>query len=417
MILLAQEVPLIPFDPNVALDNLIPIFGIAGGTIVVIFVIFAILRWMKYHHELAREKLKVDRAPVPSVEPDKVKRLQERLENLENLLCRLDAEMNQQLEKSLGSGRRISMENPQPGNSQTPTTLMHLISALENRYQVLQELGRGGMGIVYQAYDKQLKEQVALKIISPLFGNDPDAVERLKREVSSARRIAHPNVIRIFDIGESSGLHFVSMEYFAGTSLRDYIKRNGAVSLIQAKNIVLQICDGLQAAHGQGVIHRDLKSHNIIINPANHIKIIDFGLARSTYAEGMTATGLILGTPEYMAPEQISGKKVDERADIYSLGIILYEIFTGRVPFTGDSPIAVGFQQLKDPPQDPRQINPQLTDDVTAIILKALEKDPFRRFRSVQEMREAIEQILGSTAAQFSPPVSSKGPISTLQKD
>ncbi len=412
----AQEMPLIPFDPNIALDNLIPLFGIAGGTIVVIFVIFAILRWMKYHHELAKEKLKVERPPVPSVEPANVRRLQERLENLENLLCRLDAEMNQQLEKSLGSGR-LAMDASKPGNSQTPTTLMHLVAALESRYQVLQELGRGGMGIVYQAYDKQLKEQVALKIISPLFGNDPDAVERLKREVSSARRISHNNVIRIFDIGESSGLHFVSMEYFAGTSLRDYVKRNGALSLIQAKNIVLQICDGLQAAHAQGVIHRDLKSHNIIINAANHIKIIDFGLARSTYAEGMTATGLILGTPEYMAPEQVAGKKVDERADIYSLGIILYEIFTGRVPFSGDSPIAVGFQQLKDPPPDPREINPQVPEDVTAVILKALEKDPFRRFRSVQEMRDAIEQTFGKTAVSVSPAVSPKQPAPALQKE
>ena len=416
MILPAQDVPLIPLDPNIALDNLIPIFGIAGGTIIVIGIIFAILRWMKYQHEIAREKLKVDRPQVPSTEPDKVKRLQERLENLETLLCRLDAEMNEQLEKSLGSGR-LSMDSPKPGNSQTPTTLMHLVAALESRYQVLQELGRGGMGIVYQAYDKQLKEQVALKIISPLFGNDPDAVERLKREVSSARRISHPNVIRIFDIGESSGLHFVSMEYFAGASLKDYVKRHGALSLIQAKNIVLQICDGLLAAHGQGVIHRDLKSHNIIINSANHIKIIDFGLARSAYTEGMTATGLILGTPEYMAPEQVAGKKVDERADIYSLGIILYEIFTGRVPFTGDSPIAVGFQQLKDPPPDPREINPQVPEDVTAIILKALEKDPFRRFRSVQDMREAIEQTFAKVAASVSPSVSSKQPTPTLQKD
>lgn len=416
MIVPAQEIPFIPFDPNVALGNLIPIFGIAGGTIILIFVIFAILRRMKYQHELAKEKLKADLAPVPSVEPGNVKRLQERLENLENLLCRLDAEMNQQLEKSLGSGR-LAMDTSKPGNSQTPTTLMHLVAALETRYQVLQELGRGGMGIVYQAYDKQLKEQVALKIISPLFGNDPDAVERLKREVSSARRISHNNVIRIFDIGESSGLHFVSMEYFAGTSLRDYVKRNGALSLIQAKNIVLQICDGLQAAHAQGVIHRDLKSHNIIINAANHIKIIDFGLARSTYAEGMTATGLILGTPEYMAPEQVAGKKVDERADIYSLGIILYEIFTGRVPFSGDSPIAVGFQQLKDPPTDPREINPQVPEDVTAVILKALEKDPFRRFRSVQEMRDAIEQTFGKAAASVSPPVSSKQPAPAFQKD
>jgi len=275
-----------------------------------------------------------------------------------------------------------------------PTTFMNVASALEGRYQMLKELGRGGMGIVFHAYDKQLKEQVAIKILSPLLSNDPDALERLKREVSAARRITHSNVIRIHDISEINGLHFISMEYFHGTSLKDHIKRHGPLSTMQAFSVASQICDGLEAAHREGVIHRDLKSQNIILDSTNKIKIIDFGLARTAHMEGMTATGLIMGTPEYMAPEQVSGKRIDERADIYSFGIILYELFTGRVPFTGDSAIAVGFMQLKEDPAPPSKVNPGINPEVERVILKALEKDPIRRYRSVLDLKKDLETAI-----------------------
>jgi len=280
-----------------------------------------------------------------------------------------------------------------------PTTLLSLAAALEGRYQVLSELGRGGMGIVYQAYDKQLKEQVAIKLLSPLLSTDSEALERLTREVSLARRVTHPNVIRIHDIAEVNGLYYVSMEYFAGTNLKEHLKRSGPLSLLNAYQILSQMCDGLDAAHSQGVIHRDLKSQNVMVGPSGQIKIIDFGLARSVHLEGMTATGLIMGTPEYMAPEQVSGKHVDERADIYALGVILFEMLTGRVPFTGDSAIAIGFQQLKDAPPSPRSINPQIPEEVEKIILKALEKDPIRRYRNVDELRKDFESALPRFAA------------------
>jgi serine/threonine-protein kinase len=161
----------------------------------------------------------------------------------------------------------------------------------------------------------------------------------------------------------------------------------------------------LEAAHQQGVIHRDLKSQNIIINSSNQIKIIDFGLARTAHLEGMTVSGLIMGTPEYMAPEQVAGKKVDERADIYSLGIILYEIFTGRLPFTGDSAISVGFKQIKDDPPSPRSINPQISEEVEAIILKALQKDPIQRYRTVSDLKRALE---AAVRVPVSPPLGSE---------
>ncbi|HET6267688.1 MAG TPA: serine/threonine-protein kinase [Acidobacteriota bacterium] len=345
--------------------------------------------WIRNRHELQKAKIKA----LNSEDPAKDSRVEERIANLEALICRMDTELNQQMERSLMSTRWFSAPN-MAGSSKTPTSLINLAAALEGRYQVLSELGRGGMGIVYQAYDKQLKEQVAIKLLSPLLSTDPEALERLTREVSMARRVTHPNVIRIHDLSEVNGLHYVSMEYFGGVNLKDHLKRSGPLSLLNAYQIFSQICDGLEAAHSQGVIHRDLKAQNIMIGQSGQVKIIDFGLARSVHMEGMTATGLIMGTPEYMAPEQVSGKPVDERADIYALGVILYEMLTGRVPFTGDSPIAVGFQQLKDPPPPPRSLNQQIPEEVERIILKALEKEPIRRYRNADEMRRELAAAL-----------------------
>ena len=364
---------------------LVPLFGILGITAWIL-----IPKYFRFRQEMAREAIK-----NPAVDPAQtaeVKKLRDRVENLEALICRLDTEINYQLEKTASSGK-ITTSPDSTGNSQMPTTFMNVATALEGRYQVLKELGRGGMGIVFQAHDKQLNEQVAIKILSPLLSNDDQALERLKREVSAARRVTHANVIRIHDIAEINGLHYVSMEYFPGTNLKEHIKRTGALSQMQAYNIANQICDGLEAAHRQGVIHRDLKTQNVIIH-GNQIKIIDFGLARTSHMEGMTATGLIMGTPEYMAPEQVSGQKVDERADIYSLGIILYELFTGRVPFTGDSAIAVGFKQMKEDPPPPRQINGQLSEAVESVILHALQKDPAMRYRSVSALRQDLEKAV-----------------------
>jgi eukaryotic-like serine/threonine-protein kinase len=363
--------------------------------------------WIRNRHELNKQKLQLA-SPEDTAQSS---RMEERLANLEALICRLDTELNQQMERSLISTRMFATPTS-AGTSSKPTSLLNLATALEGRYQVLSELGRGGMGIVYQAYDKQLKEQVAIKLLSPLLSTDEDALERLTREVSLARRVTHPNVIRIHDIAEVNGLHYVSMEYFGAPNLKEHLKRSGSLSLLNAYQILSQICDGLEAAHSQGVVHRDLKAQNILIGRSGQIKIIDFGLARAVHLEGMTATGLIMGTPEYMAPEQVAGKHVDERADIYALGVILFEMLTGRVPFRGDSAIAVGFQQLKDPPPSPRSINPQIPEEVERIILKALEKNPIQRYRTVHEMRKEFESALPRFATTASASPTSEGTLS-----
>ena len=377
-------------------DVVIPIAGMLAVT-AWIYIPF----YFRHKRKLAQEEAEAKKIAPAAVDDIEFKRMKERLENLESILCNLDREINSQLQDSMNLSRS-ALSVSQAGNSRMPTTFLNIASALEDRYQVMKELGRGGMGIVFQAYDKQLSEPVAIKILSPFLSSDPEALERLKREVSSARRVSHTNVIRIHDIGEAKGLQYVSMEYFPGENLKDFIRKNPHLSLMQAYQIASQICEGVEAAHRQGVIHRDLKPQNVIIDSRNQIKIIDFGLAHSAHLKGLTATGLIMGTPEYMSPEQVAGSKVDERTDIYSLGVMLYELFTGQVPFTGDSAIAVGFKQMKDPPPAPRSVNPQLSPQVEAVILRALEKEPIRRYPTVAELKSDLEKAVfarGSIAA------------------
>ena len=380
-----------------------------GGTAAVGFIMFMGAIMYSKHHEsfilvyaffmallviLVPRLSSLFRDKPNTKDTEEWKAMTERLENLESLVCRLDTEINVQLEKSLSSGKLVTFDNNE--NSQLPTSFLNIASVLESRYQILKELGRGGMGIVFQAHDKQLHEQVAIKILSPILSTNSEALERMKREVSAARRVTHPNVIRIHDIFETGGLNYVSMEYFHGSNLKDVIRKNGAMSMIEGFQIAAQICDGVEAAHKQGVIHRDLKSQNIIVNAAGQVKIIDFGLASTTHAEGMTATGLIMGTPEYMAPEQVAGRKVDERADLYSLGIILYELFTGSVPFTGESAIAIGFKQVKETPITPSERNTHISPELDQIIQKLLEKNPSDRYRSISELKKDLERTFSS---------------------
>ena len=206
------------------------------------------------------------------------------------------------------------------------------------RYEILGPLGRGGMGMVYKARDRRLDEVVAIKVLRPDFGSDPTMAERFRSEIKLARKVRHRNVCAIHDYGEDQGLLYISMEYIEGVDLKQVLRQSGALPPQRGYEVAVQVTEGLQAVHDAGIIHRDLKTPNIMSDAAGIARLMDFGVAKRVGEGAATVTGMIVGTPEYMSPEQAQGHKVDTRSDIYALGIVLYEIFTGHVPFRGETP-------------------------------------------------------------------------------
>jgi serine/threonine protein kinase/Tfp pilus assembly protein PilF len=266
-------------------------------------------------------------------------------------------------------------------------------STFAGRYQIIEEIGKGGMGRVYKVEDTKIKEKIALKLIKPEIAKDKKTIERFSNELRLARKIRHKNVCQMFDLGEEKGTQFITMEYVSGEDLRSSIRRFGQLPIGKSISIANQICEGLAEAHRQGVVHRDLKSNNIMIDKQGDVRIMDFGIARSLEAKGITGAGVMIGTPEYMSPEQVEGKETDQRSDIYSLGIILYEMVTGRVPFEGDTPFTVGVKQKSETPQNPKDINSQIPDDLNNVILRCLEKEKEKRYQSVGEVRSELSNI------------------------
>ncbi|MFA9454300.1 MAG: protein kinase, partial [Candidatus Aminicenantaceae bacterium] len=262
-----------------------------------------------------------------------------------------------------------------------------------DRYQIIEELGRGGMGKVYKVFDKETNERVALKLIKPEIASDSSTIERFRNELTTARKITHKSVCRMYDLNKVDGSYYITMEYVSGGDLKRLIRRTRYIPIGTAVAIATQICEGLAEAHRLGIVHRDLKPNNIMIDDDGQARIMDFGIARTVKTKGITGSGIIIGTPEYMSPEQVEAKEVDQRSDIYSLGIILYEMVTGRVPFEGDSAIAIGVKHKSEQPEDPVQINAQVPEDVSRLILKCLEKDQADRYQSAGEVRAELEGI------------------------
>jgi len=266
-------------------------------------------------------------------------------------------------------------------------------SNFSDRYQVIEELGKGGMGNVYKVFDTKIKEKIALKLIKPELALDAEVLERFSREMTLARKIGHRNVCRMFDLGEADGVHFLTMEYVSGVDLKTMIRMSGNLDVGTALSIGKQIADGLAEAHGLGIVHRDLKPQNIMIDKGGNAKIMDFGIARSIKGKDITGPSVMIGTPEYMSPEQAEMKDVDHRSDIYSLGIILYEMATGRVPFEGETALAIAMKHKGETPKNPRGLNPHIPDDLSGVILKCLEKDRARRYQSAGEVRSELDRI------------------------
>jgi serine/threonine-protein kinase len=261
---------------------------------------------------------------------------------------------------------------------------------LVERYRVMRRVGKGGFGAVILVEDTVVGEEIILKFLNREIAADANMIERFKHELRYARRITHENVIRIHDFLTLKKSYAISMEYFPSHSLSDELKQ-GPISLKRGLKIVWDICRGLSAAHQVGVVHRDIKPPNILINDSGLVKVVDFGLAALSHADArLTRTGVLLGTPTYMAPEQVRARTIDARTDIYSLGVIMYEIFTGRPPYVADDPMAILFQHVTGNPTPPRQLRPDIPAAVEAIILKAMWVDPAKRFQSMDDLRRSI---------------------------
>jgi serine/threonine-protein kinase len=268
------------------------------------------------------------------------------------------------------------------------------------RYEIQSVLGKGGMGIVYKAHDRELDDLVAIKTLrSEVLSADPSLLDRFKQEIRLARRITHGNVLRTHDLGESNGVRFLSMEFVKGLTLKHVLESGDILPTPVGLRIAKQVCAGLAAAHEVGVIHRDIKPQNILIEPTGGLKIMDFGIARLTEDRGMTATGTVIGTPDYMSPEQARGLPLDFRSDIYSTGVVLYEIFTGSLPFEGDSPLAVVLKHVNDAPPLPQSKNPRIDPKIATIIMRCMEKAPDSRFQSVSELYESLARVTAQQAA------------------
>jgi len=275
----------------------------------------------------------------------------------------------------------------------TPRAEIATGSLFAGRYQVIEELGRGGMGRVYRALDKKLSEEVALKVIRPEVASDRTILARFHSELKLARKISHRNVGRMYELMEEKGTHFITMEYVPGEDLRSFIRRSGQLTVGKAVAVARQVGEGLAEAHRAGVVHRDLKPSNIIIDKEGNARIMDFGIARSLKGKGTTDARVMIGTPEYMSPEQVDGTDVDARADIYALGVVLFEMLTGHVPFEGDTALSVALKQKTETPHDPREINPQIPEPLSHLILRCLEKDKAKRYQTAEGLISELDTI------------------------
>ena len=270
------------------------------------------------------------------------------------------------------------------------------------RYQMVEELGMGGMGRVYRVLDKKLNEEIALKVIRPDVASERGIIARFSSELKLARQVVHRNVARMFDLNEEHGVPYITMEYVKGENLKRLIRKIGRLSPGQAVPIACQICDGLAEAHRLGIVHRDLKPQNVMIDEEGQAKIMDFGLARLLVQDGRDGLGARSGSPAYVSPERIEGKPADARADLYSLGVLMYEMLTGHPPFKADSINELLDMHLHETPRDPAELNPSVPAELSAIVMKCLEKDPGRRYQSAAEVREALGCLTEGVAASES---------------
>jgi tetratricopeptide (TPR) repeat protein/predicted Ser/Thr protein kinase len=276
---------------------------------------------------------------------------------------------------------------------ETPSWDLPTGTIFGGRYQIIELLGRGGMGRVYRALDTKAHEEVAIKLIRPDIAEDKRTLERFVNEIKLAHKISHRNIGKMYHLGEDQGRHFITMEYVPGEDLKSFIRRSRRLDIATTVAIAKQVCSGLGEAHDSGIVHRDLQPGNIMIDKDGNAKILDFGIARAVGVPGVTAEGSVIGTPEYMSPEQVEGLDTDRRSDIYSFGVIMFEMVTGRLPFAADTPFVVAFKQRSETPPPPEELNPQTPPQLSAIILRCLAKDRDKRYQTTEDVCRDLGQV------------------------
>src|SRR5580692_5332048 len=284
---------------------------------------------------------------------------------------------------------------PRPSSEAAAKGQLEPGTLLAERFEILQLLGQGGMGAVYKARDTELERLVALKLIRPELASHPEILRRFKQELILAREVTHRNVIRIFDLGQAQGIKFITMEFVEGRDLRGLIHEKGKLTVDEAVPIILQISAALDAAHTAGVVHRDLKPQNVMSDKDGRVYVMDFGIARSLESQGMTQTGALMGTPEYMSPEQAKGEKVDARSDLFALGIIFYEALTGISPFKAETAMAMMFKRTQEKATPLVQLDLGIPGVISDIVAKCLEIKPAERYQTAREVINDLEAFTG----------------------
>lgn len=257
---------------------------------------------------------------------------------------------------------------------------------LDDRYTILERIGGGGMADVYRAHDKLLDRSVAVKVLRSQFTDDEEFVSRFRREAQAAAKLSHPNIVNIYDVGFEKQTYYIIMEYISGETLKDKIEREAPLPVETAVRIAMEIAEALEHAHQNNLVHCDIKPHNILITRSGRVKVTDFGIARAVTSSTMTNSGTIIGSVHYFSPEQAKGTAIGAKSDIYSLGVVLYEMLTGQVPFTGESPISIALKHIQEEPKPPRELNASIPPLIEAIIIKAMHKEPAARFADIGEM-------------------------------